>query len=206
MDTAGNKEKNNIFTLHWRPVELETVTPADLSKKADTIQVSWGVIPVQFGYACIGLVDSLICWLSFQDRFKDIVYGSIDQMQATYKGVQLVRSNGFQKSLESISQPESSQAPLKVFLPATPFQSSVWKMLCTIKPGETRSYSQIAEMIGRPTAVRAVAHAIAMNPVSWFIPCHRIIRKDGSYHNYRWGVHRKRQLIAWEKEKATGSM
>jgi O-6-methylguanine DNA methyltransferase len=83
---------------------------------------------------------------------------------------------------------------------ATPFQRKVWSALRTIPVGETRSYGEVAEAIGAPNAVRAVARACATNPVALVIPCHRVIRANGDLAGYRWGMERKRTLIASEAE------
>jgi O-6-methylguanine DNA methyltransferase len=83
----------------------------------------------------------------------------------------------------------------------TVFQKSVWTALQTIPVGELRCYEWIAQSIGHPTAVRAVANAIASNPISLLIPCHRVIRKSGALGRYRWGAERKRALIEWELQR-----
>jgi AraC family transcriptional regulator of adaptative response/methylated-DNA-[protein]-cysteine methyltransferase len=80
----------------------------------------------------------------------------------------------------------------------TEFQQCVWQELQRIPAGQTRSYSQIAESIGRPRAVRAVARACATNPISVIVPCHRVIRRDGNLGGYGGGLERKRQLLARE--------
>jgi AraC family transcriptional regulator, regulatory protein of adaptative response / methylated-DNA-[protein]-cysteine methyltransferase len=80
----------------------------------------------------------------------------------------------------------------------TAFQERVWQALRDIPPGETRTYTEIAERIGRPKAVRAVAQACASNEIAVAIPCHRVIRNDGSLSGYRWGVERKRSLLERE--------
>ena len=82
---------------------------------------------------------------------------------------------------------------------ATAFQWRVWRALQSIPYGETRTYSQIARMLGNPKAQRAVGHACATNPVSLVIPCHRAVRTDGGLGGYRWGLERKERLIAQEK-------
>ncbi len=82
---------------------------------------------------------------------------------------------------------------------ATAFQRKVWAYLQSIPFGETKSYSQVAKGIGRPTAVRAVARACATNPVAVAIPCHRVVREDGSMGGYRWGMERKKALLAMER-------
>lgn len=88
---------------------------------------------------------------------------------------------------------------LPLDLRATVFQRRVWDALRAIPYGATRSYSDIAATIGQPTAVRAVARACATNPIALAIPCHRVLRTDGSLGGYRWGVERKRELLAREQ-------
>jgi AraC family transcriptional regulator of adaptative response/methylated-DNA-[protein]-cysteine methyltransferase len=81
---------------------------------------------------------------------------------------------------------------------ATAFQWSVWRHLQSIPYGETRAYSEVARAIGAPAAVRAVARACASNPVCLLVPCHRVVQKDGGLGGYRWGLERKRTLLARE--------
>ena len=81
----------------------------------------------------------------------------------------------------------------------TPFQQMVWSGLRAIPRGKTPSYQAFASTIGRPTAVRAVASACANNRLALLIPCHRVVRSDGSLGGFRWGLERKLQLLAWEK-------
>ncbi len=83
---------------------------------------------------------------------------------------------------------------------ATAFQSQVWQALQAIPCGETRSYSEVAESLGRPSASRAVARACASNPVALVVPCHRVVRAGGELSGYRWGVERKAALLAAERE------
>jgi AraC family transcriptional regulator, regulatory protein of adaptative response / methylated-DNA-[protein]-cysteine methyltransferase len=82
---------------------------------------------------------------------------------------------------------------------ATAFQRRVWTYLQSIPFGATQSYSQVAKGIGQPSAVRAVARACATNPVAVAIPCHRVVREDGSLAGYRWGVDRKKALLEMER-------
>ncbi|MEC0242477.1 methylated-DNA--[protein]-cysteine S-methyltransferase [Paenibacillus dokdonensis] len=87
-------------------------------------------------------------------------------------------------------------------LAGTPFQRSVWDALCLIPYGETRSYSEIANHIGKPASVRAVGTAIGANPVLISVPCHRVIGKNGALTGYRGGMEMKTRLLALEKEAA----
>ncbi|MCR3858727.1 methylated-DNA--[protein]-cysteine S-methyltransferase, partial [Pseudomonas aeruginosa] len=81
----------------------------------------------------------------------------------------------------------------------TAFQERVWQALREIPPGSTASYAQVAERIGAPRAVRAVAQACAANRIAVAIPCHRVVRRDGDISGYRWGVERKRELLRREE-------
>jgi AraC family transcriptional regulator of adaptative response/methylated-DNA-[protein]-cysteine methyltransferase len=94
------------------------------------------------------------------------------------------------------NHPAAGDIPLDVR--ATAFQARVWQALRQIPRGQTRSYAQLAQAIGQPTAVRAVARACGTNPVAIVVPCHRVIGSDGSLTGYRWGVERKKKLLAIE--------
>ncbi|MGE5325711.1 MAG: methylated-DNA--[protein]-cysteine S-methyltransferase, partial [Deltaproteobacteria bacterium] len=85
---------------------------------------------------------------------------------------------------------------------ATAFQKRVWETLKKIPLGETKSYSEVARLVGKPRAARAVARACASNPVALIIPCHRVVRDDGSLGGYHWGIGRKEKLLAREKDVA----
>jgi AraC family transcriptional regulator, regulatory protein of adaptative response / methylated-DNA-[protein]-cysteine methyltransferase len=90
---------------------------------------------------------------------------------------------------------------LPIDVQATAFQWKVWRHLQSIPYGETRSYSDVARAIGKPAGVRAVARACATNPVCLVVPCHRVVGKDGTLTGYRWGVERKKKLLARESSR-----
>src|SRR5512146_2217161 len=92
------------------------------------------------------------------------------------------------------------EVPLEVS--GTPFQLSVWRELCAIPEGATRSYSEIAARVGRPAAARAVGPANGSNPVSILIPCHRAIGRNGKLTGYRWGLEIKKKLLAFEQSRS----
>ena len=97
-----------------------------------------------------------------------------------------------------IEMPERGlQLPLDVR--GTAFQERVWQALREIPPGSTMSYAEVAERIGAPRAVRAVANACAANRLAVAVPCHRVVRQDGNLSGYRWGVARKRELLRRER-------
>jgi AraC family transcriptional regulator, regulatory protein of adaptative response / methylated-DNA-[protein]-cysteine methyltransferase len=109
--------------------------------------------------------------------------------------------NGMQDWVGRILEHLRGQEPnldLPTDVQATAFQRRVWEELRKIPYGTTKTYSQVARAIGRPTAIRAVARACATNPVSVVVPCHRVVREDGNLAGYRWGLERKRELIEHE--------
>ena len=104
-------------------------------------------------------------------------------------------------AIQQYLQGANPQLDLPLDVPATPFQLRVWEALRRIPYGETRTYTQLAQSIGQPAAVRAVARACATNPAALVNPCHRIIRSDGSLGGYRWGLSRKQALLEQEKAR-----
>ena len=109
--------------------------------------------------------------------------------------------NGMEKWVGQILEHLRGHEPnldLPTDLQATAFQRRVWQELRRIPYGATRTYTQVAKAIGQPTAARAVARACATNPVSVVVPCHRVVREDGNLAGYRWGLERKRELLAHE--------
>jgi AraC family transcriptional regulator of adaptative response/methylated-DNA-[protein]-cysteine methyltransferase len=100
-----------------------------------------------------------------------------------------------------ITRPDA-QPDLPLDIRGTAFQALVWRALLKIPPGRTATYSEIAAALGRPSAVRAVAHACASNKLAVLVPCHRVVRRNGDLAGYRWGIERKRALLAREREAA----
>src|SRR5688572_28107515 len=105
----------------------------------------------------------------------------------------------FKQTILAFLHGETSLAKVPLDIRGTVFQRKVWEALCRISRGETRSYSQIAQAIGAPAAVRAVGSACGANPVALVVPCHRAVRTDGGLGGYAWGVSRKKKLLELEK-------
>jgi AraC family transcriptional regulator, regulatory protein of adaptative response / methylated-DNA-[protein]-cysteine methyltransferase len=103
--------------------------------------------------------------------------------------------------VQFITRPDA-QPDLPLDIRGTAFQALVWRALQKIPPGRTASYREVAAALGRPSAVRAVAQACASNKLALLVPCHRVVRSDGDLAGYRWGIERKRALIAREREAA----
>ena len=93
---------------------------------------------------------------------------------------------------------QNERTPVRLTLIGAPFQLKVWEALLAIPSGHVTTYSEIAQAIGHPGAVRAVGTAVGRNPISWLIPCHRAVRKSGGLGGYHWGLPVKRAILARE--------
>ena len=104
-------------------------------------------------------------------------------------------------AIESLLTSQKIDRPLSLHVSGTNFQIHVWRALLQIPQGTLNSYSQVAEAVGRPKAARAVGSAIGLNPVAFFIPCHRVLQQSGNIGGYHWGTTRKHAMHAWESAR-----
>jgi AraC family transcriptional regulator of adaptative response/methylated-DNA-[protein]-cysteine methyltransferase len=156
---------------------------------------SFGFSNSPFGECCIVFSNEGICALTFPETheraYTDLEhrFPETNFKQKDEQAKRLVH-NIFDKLEKPILHPIGTE-----------FQLSVWQALQRIPIGKTTTYAQIAESIGRSKAVRAVGTAIGANPIAFLIPCHRVIRTDGSLGGYRWGLECKVKILEWEKNK-----
>jgi AraC family transcriptional regulator, regulatory protein of adaptative response / methylated-DNA-[protein]-cysteine methyltransferase len=126
----------------------------------------------------------------------------VDDLRRRFPESDLVPAGmGMDRVIAHVASVIHGQVPagdLELDLHGTPFQQAVWTALRAIPAGDTASYAEVAKAIAKPGAVRAVAAACAANPVAVLVPCHRVVRSDGGLSGYRWGVARKRALLAGE--------
>ena len=168
-----------------------------------------GAIAAAIRYACansplgrmlIAATDKGICSIQFARSDGELLEGLKREFPfAVRKPDESALRERINALLAKMTGRESNSA-LPLDIRATAFQRRVWTYLQSIPFGATRSYSQVAKGIGRPTASRAVARACATNPVAVAIPCHRVVREDGNISGYRWGVDRKKALLEMERQ------
>lgn len=150
----------------------------------------------KLGYLLVAETSYGICSVSIADSEEQL----ISSLKREFPQGKVLRSEKVRKRLKSVLDYfEGQLLNLPVDVNGTDFQKRVWSAIASIPYGETRSYNQIAEMIGKPKAYRAVANACGANPVPLIIPCHRVIRKDGSIGGYGLGPERKRYLLEMER-------
>lgn len=157
-----------------------------------SLNIGYTLIESPVGRLIVGATDVGICYGGFDEC------AAMDDIKSRYPNA--IFTQGIEsRHLEAIERfMHGEAAPMTFHVHGTDFQLRVWRELLTIPFAGTSSYSAIATQAGRPKAVRAVGSAVGSNPVSLFIPCHRVLRSDGSLGGYFWGEERKKALLSWE--------
>jgi AraC family transcriptional regulator, regulatory protein of adaptative response / methylated-DNA-[protein]-cysteine methyltransferase len=200
LDAAYAAGLSGPGRLHDLFVALEGATPGDYRRGGDGLRIAYGVADTPFGAALVGRTERGVCHLSFLDSPVDAGptgegNGPLDVLRAAWPAADLARDDGVAAAVVAAIF-AGERPPLHVS--GTNFQVRVWEALLGIPEGGVTSYRGLAESLGRPSAARAVAGAVARNQVAWLIPCHRVIRAVGEAGGYRWGRERKRAMLAWE--------
>ena len=195
MHDAGYSSTSRLYSRTSSELGME---PAKYRRGAIAAPIRYACAGSPIGRMLIAATDKGICSIQFADSEEELEQGlkqefpfalrrRDDHGMATLARQVVQRISGAERS---------SSLPLDI--QATAFQRRVWSYLQSIDFGETRSYSDVAKAIRQPSAVRAVAHACATNPVAIAIPCHRVLRSNGDLGGYRWGLQRKRALLEIE--------
>ncbi|HEX8185705.1 MAG TPA: methylated-DNA--[protein]-cysteine S-methyltransferase [Blastocatellia bacterium] len=164
------------------------------------MRISYTIVDSALGRLLVAATSRGICAVSLHDS--DAVLEA--ELARDYSKAELLREDSVNRewvdALLNYLSGESSELDLPLDVEPTDFQRKVWDALRDIPYGSTRTYGELAGALGYPkTAARAVGHACATNPVSLVIPCHRAVRNDGGLGGYRWGLDRKRALLARER-------
>ena len=198
LDATYEAGLSSAGRLHDLFVTIDAVTPGEFKRAGDGLTIQWGVHDTPFGECVIGTTPRGICGLYFATD------GGIARAQQhlaeSWEGARLVENASATQPLvdQIFSDAARTTAPLAVLVKGTNLQLKVWEALLRIPLGEVVTYEQLAAAAGAPTAVRAVGTAVGRNPVSYLIPCHRVIRKTGAFGNYGGGIARKRAMLTWE--------
>jgi len=178
------------------------MTPAVYRRGGAGMRIHYTVVPCPLGRLLVAATERGICAINLGDAEDTLA----DSLRKEYPAAAIARdASGLDSTVAAIIRHLHGQEPhldLPLDVQATAFQWRVWEALQTIPYGSTRSYGEIARAIGQPTAARAVAQACATNRVALAIPCHRVVREDGDLGGYRWGIERKRTLLAQEQAGA----
>jgi AraC family transcriptional regulator, regulatory protein of adaptative response / methylated-DNA-[protein]-cysteine methyltransferase len=182
--------------------KLLGMTPGALRRGGAGETVRTALADCPFGRLLVGATESGVCFIGFAEP-DDALMGDLRRRFPKARIVQddAALTGTVEAVIDFIEEPKAALS-LPLDLRGTAFQLRVWEALRQIPPGETRSYAELARMVGNPAAIRAVARSCATNPVSLAVPCHRVVGSDGDLTGYRWGVPRKRALLARERALA----
>jgi AraC family transcriptional regulator of adaptative response/methylated-DNA-[protein]-cysteine methyltransferase len=183
------------------------MTPGEYRSGGKGVELSYVTAETPLGLMMLAATDRGLCFLEFGESEEELVE-SLEQEypSSVRRPMEKPYSEQFAAWMQALSNyldGDRILQKLPVVIHGTAFQMKVWSYLQTIPAGSVQSYSEVAQAIGHPKAVRAVASACAANRIALVIPCHRVIRGDGGLGGYRWGLDRKRTLIDSERRVAT---
>jgi AraC family transcriptional regulator of adaptative response/methylated-DNA-[protein]-cysteine methyltransferase len=199
-DVAGLSSQSRVYDLF---VNIEGVSPQQFKSSGIGLQIYYGYHATPFGMCFIAATERGICELHFIDE--DQTRDEFLLFSQKWHFAELNHRPDITQSyvLRMFKPGNTNSEKLNLLVQGTDFQVKVWEALVNIPFGNVRSYQQISEQIGHPESVRAVASAARKNPVSFLIPCHRIICKNGAVGNFDHGKVRKQVMIAWEMGRNT---
>jgi AraC family transcriptional regulator of adaptative response/methylated-DNA-[protein]-cysteine methyltransferase len=198
LDAAYDAGLSGGGRLHDLLVNFHAVTPGELKRDGAGLTIQYGFHPSPFGECLIGVTARGVCHLGFESP--EGRQAALAELTAEWPRAYLEEAPRTTSPIAHrlFARGNGHSPEIDLHVPGTNFQIKVWEALLRIPPGSVVSYEDIAQRIRAPRAVRAVANAVAHNPVAWLIPCHRVIRKSGALGGYRWGETRKKALLAWE--------
>jgi AraC family transcriptional regulator of adaptative response/methylated-DNA-[protein]-cysteine methyltransferase len=193
LGLSGPGRLHDLFVTH------EGMSPGIYKAKGKGLTIRYGFHPSPFGTALVMIADQGLAGLAFADDGEE--KAALADMRSRWPEAQYVEDFAATAPYaERIFKPENwrPDEPLRVVFIGTDFEIRVWETLLRIPMGKASTYSDIAAHIGKPSAARAVGTAVGRNPVSFVVPCHRVMGKSGSLCGYHWGLTRKRAILGWE--------
>lgn len=199
MYDAGYSSSSRLYE---RTASQLGMTPDKYRRGAVAAPIRYTLASSPLGRMLVAATDKGICAIQFADSDDELEHGLKHEFPFARRQRDDAKMQGWKDSLLRQMRGEKLNQALPLDIQATAFQRRVWTYLQAIPFGVTRSYSDVAKGIRRPTATRAVARACATNPVAVAIPCHRVIRENGEMGGYRWGVERKKELLEMERQES----
>jgi AraC family transcriptional regulator of adaptative response/methylated-DNA-[protein]-cysteine methyltransferase len=222
LDAALDVGLSGPSRLHDLFVRIEAVSPGEYKAMGKGLEIRYGIHDTPFGECLLATSPRGICSLEFLDaaaasdtkdsdspsqKFGLNAKRAIEELAKRWEGARCIDDPEPGKNLIaaafSPNGKTSNKTSLRLFVKGSNFQVRVWKALLSIPQGNLVSYGTFASMIDEPKAARAVGTAIGNNPIGYLIPCHRVLRATGEFGGYKWGLERKRALIAYESSRLT---
>jgi AraC family transcriptional regulator, regulatory protein of adaptative response / methylated-DNA-[protein]-cysteine methyltransferase len=190
---SGPGRLHDLFVVH------EGMSPGAYKSKGMGLQISYGFHPSPFGVALVMVTAYGLCGLSFADAGQEA--SALADMTKRWPNAQYTENSAataFAAAHVFADQNFKPNQPLRITFIGTDFEIRVWETLLKIPVGQATTYGDIAISVGSPKAARAVGAAVGKNPMSFVVPCHRVIGKSGALTGYHWGLTRKKAILGWE--------
>jgi AraC family transcriptional regulator, regulatory protein of adaptative response / methylated-DNA-[protein]-cysteine methyltransferase len=194
---SGPSRLHDLFVVH------EGMSPGAYKSKGEGLRISYGYHPSPFGVALVMVTSYGLCGLSFADRGKEA--DALSDMTRRWPNAQYTEESATTAPYAAqlfADQNFRPNQPLRITFIGTDFEIRVWETLLKIPVGKATTYGDIAASVGSPKAARAVGAAVGKNPMSFVVPCHRVIGKSGALTGYHWGLTRKKAILGWEAGRA----
>lgn len=193
LGLSGAGRLHDLFVAH------EAMSPGEWKSGGGGLNVFYGLHSSPFGIALVMATERGMCGLAFADPGEEAA--ALDDMKRRWPNARYTEDMAQTAPIARriFDQAEwRPDTPLRIVLIGTDFEVRVWETLLGIPLGRATTYSGIAAKIGRPSAARAVGAAVGKNPISFVVPCHRVLGKSGALTGYHWGITRKRAMLGWE--------
>jgi AraC family transcriptional regulator of adaptative response/methylated-DNA-[protein]-cysteine methyltransferase len=202
LDAALDAGLSGPGRLHDLFVTFEATTPGEYKQQGAGLQITYGMHDTPFGRCLLATTVRGICALHFVQSSDTAA--ALQALKEYWPQASLVEDRSQTQPLVDqifAPAPTGPARPFHLLLKGTNFQVKVWQALLAIPPGAMVSYQDVADLLDKPNAARAVAGAVARNPIAYLIPCHRVISRTGRAHRYRWGAARKKAMLGWEASR-----
>ena len=201
LNTTNVAGLSSVSRLHELYLECESTTPGEYKRFGAGLDIRYGFHFSPFGECLVATTPRGLCCLLFVSEGDR--EGAIEILKKNWRNANLSKDTAeTRKKFEQIFAPYvAPQQPLYMYVKGTNFQIKVWEALLRIPPGHLVSYQDLSTHLGAPRSTRAVANAVARNPIHFLIPCHRVIRSIGEFGGYQGGTVRKKAIHVWESAR-----
>jgi AraC family transcriptional regulator of adaptative response/methylated-DNA-[protein]-cysteine methyltransferase len=200
LDAALEAGLSGPSRLHDLCLKIEAMTPGEYARGGAGLAIDYAFHDCPFGIALAMATDKGLCGLAFGDEGEE--GAMLADMKARWPTAQYQENKPRIGAMSERIFDPGQTGELDLHLLGTPWQIKVWQALLAIPSGKVVSYHAIARNIASANSARAVGTAVGRNPISWLIPCHRVLGSDGALHGYHWGLTRKRAMLAVEAARA----
>lgn len=209
LDTAHEVGLSGGGRLHDLFVTHEAMTPGDVKRRGQGLDIAYGFHATPFGQAVVLATPRGVAGIAFVDedagQTREEALADMTRRWPAARFEESARQTAPHAAGIFGSAAWNREQPVRLVLIGTDFEVRVWETLLRIPMGRAVTYADIARHLGQPTAARAVGSAVGRNPISFVVPCHRVLRGDGNLGGYHWGLTRKRALLGWETGRVRAS-